>query len=124
MVIWGFPAVQVAGGGGGSLHGQVDIFSLNRTTPRLVKSVPLRSSVLCLELVKESGPQTEEEEEAGRVTRAGNIICVGLQDGRSETFKTFSVLHNLSLLQPSTLFDFIFVYFLSQLQDLLCVSST
>uniref|UniRef100_A0A3B3CQD8 Rho guanine nucleotide exchange factor (GEF) 10-like b n=1 Tax=Oryzias melastigma TaxID=30732 RepID=A0A3B3CQD8_ORYME len=73
----------VAGGGGGSLHGQVDIFSLNRTTPRLVKSVPLRSSVLCLELVKESGPQTEEEEEeeAGRVTRAGNIICVGLQDG-------------------------------------------
>lgn len=78
--------VQVAGGGGGSLHGQVDIFSLNRTTPRLVKSIPLRSPVLCLELVREPGPRTDEEEEekeSGRVTRAENIICVGLQDGRS-----------------------------------------
>uniref|UniRef100_A0A3P9MQX5 DH domain-containing protein n=1 Tax=Oryzias latipes TaxID=8090 RepID=A0A3P9MQX5_ORYLA len=74
----------VAGGGGGSLHGQVDIFSLNRTTPRLVKSIPLRSPVLCLELVREPGPRTDEEEEekeSGRVTRAENIICVGLQDG-------------------------------------------
>ncbi|RVE71204.1 hypothetical protein OJAV_G00072270 [Oryzias javanicus] len=71
----------VAGGGGGSLHGQLDIFSLNRTTPRLVKSVPLRSSVLCLELVTEPGPRSEEEEEPGRVSRPGNIICVGLQDG-------------------------------------------
>ncbi|KAK5894051.1 hypothetical protein CesoFtcFv8_010781 [Champsocephalus esox] len=51
--------VQVAGGGGGLDHGQVEIFSLNRTSPRLVKSVPLKYPVLSLEYVKEPCPSPE-----------------------------------------------------------------
>lgn len=63
----------------------MEIFSLNRATPRLVKIVPLRSAVLCLEYVKEPCPSAAEKE-ANRPqspTKMGNIICVGLQDGRS-----------------------------------------
>lgn len=61
---------QVAGGGGTSNQGQVEIFSLNRSAPRLVKTVATRAAVLCLEYVREEEP-------------SGNIICAGLQDGRS-----------------------------------------
>ncbi|KAF3859876.1 hypothetical protein F7725_000131, partial [Dissostichus mawsoni] len=64
----------VAGGGGGLDHGQVEIFSLNRASPRLVKSVPLRSPVLCLEYVKEPCPSPEE---APTAAATENIICVG-----------------------------------------------
>ncbi|KAM4563381.1 rho guanine nucleotide exchange factor 10-like protein isoform 1-T2 [Odontesthes bonariensis] len=74
----------VARGGGSSNSGQVQILSLNRTTPRLVKTVPLRSPVLCLEYVREPCPSTEEEEQAVKaqnVPNIGNIICAGLQDG-------------------------------------------
>ncbi|XP_039460846.1 rho guanine nucleotide exchange factor 10-like protein isoform X3 [Oreochromis aureus] len=72
----------VAGGGGNSNHGQVEIFSLNRASARLVKTLPLRAPVLCLEYVKEPCPSTEEEtEKAQRAAKTGNIICVGLQDG-------------------------------------------
>ena len=83
--------VQVAGGGGSSDHGQVEIFSLNRATPRLVKTVPLRTPILCLEYVKEPCPSTEEKEAERTQTAAkiGNIICVGLQDGRSVSFLSF-----------------------------------
>ncbi|XP_068589224.1 rho guanine nucleotide exchange factor 10-like protein [Cebidichthys violaceus] len=73
----------VAGGGSSFNHGQVEIFSLNRATPRLVKTVPLRAPVLCLEYVKEPCPSTEEREaeKAQSAAKIGNIICVGLQDG-------------------------------------------
>ncbi|XP_041861077.1 rho guanine nucleotide exchange factor 10-like protein [Melanotaenia boesemani] len=74
----------VASGGGTSNHGQIQMFSLNRATPRLVKTFPLKSAVLCLEYVKEPCPSTEEEEDvqkAQSVVKLGNIICVGLQDG-------------------------------------------
>ncbi|XP_019205732.1 rho guanine nucleotide exchange factor 10-like protein isoform X2 [Oreochromis niloticus] len=72
----------VAGGGGNSNHGQVEIFSLNRASARLVKTLPLRAPVLCLEYVKEPCPSTEEKtEKAQRAAKTGNIICVGLQDG-------------------------------------------
>ncbi|KAI9532520.1 hypothetical protein NQZ68_031222, partial [Dissostichus eleginoides] len=64
----------VAGGGGDLDHGQVEIFSLNRASPRLVKSVPLRSPVLCLEYVKEPCPSPEE---APTAAATENIICVG-----------------------------------------------
>ncbi|XP_029011115.1 rho guanine nucleotide exchange factor 10-like protein isoform X2 [Betta splendens] len=73
----------VAGGGGSSSHGQVEIFSLNRAAPRLVKTVPLRAPVLCLEYVKEPCPGAGEKE-ADRPqspAKMGNIICAGLQDG-------------------------------------------
>ncbi|XP_036446686.1 rho guanine nucleotide exchange factor 10-like protein isoform X4 [Colossoma macropomum] len=68
--------------GGDDTHGQVEIFSLNRSTPRSVKSFPLGSPVLSLEYVTE--PSTAEEDEgqaAEGPARIGNTICVGLQDG-------------------------------------------
>ncbi|XP_013769504.1 rho guanine nucleotide exchange factor 10-like protein [Pundamilia nyererei] len=74
----------VAGGGGNSNHGQVEIFSLNRVSARLVKTLPLRAPVLCLEYVKEPCPSTvlqEGTEKGPRAAKTGNIICVGLQDG-------------------------------------------
>ncbi|XP_070766530.1 rho guanine nucleotide exchange factor 10-like protein [Enoplosus armatus] len=80
----------VAGGGGSSTHGQVEIFSLNRATPRLVKTVPLRVPVLCLEYVKEPCPSTEDKEAEKSPTAAkmGNIICVGLQDGSIHVYSS------------------------------------
>ncbi|XP_061113612.1 rho guanine nucleotide exchange factor 10-like protein isoform X8 [Conger conger] len=70
----------VASGGEG--QGQVDIFSLNRPTPRPVKSFQVAAPVLCLEYVTEPGP-AEEAERGVRdgLTRVGNTICVGLHDG-------------------------------------------
>ncbi|XP_072512604.1 rho guanine nucleotide exchange factor 10-like protein isoform X6 [Salminus brasiliensis] len=68
--------------GGDDTHGQVEIFSLNRSTPRSVKSFPLGSPVLSLEYVTE--PSTAEDDEgqaAEGPARIGNTICVGLQDG-------------------------------------------
>ncbi|KAL7859911.1 hypothetical protein SRHO_G00150580 [Serrasalmus rhombeus] len=68
--------------GGDDTHGQVEIFSLNRSTPRSVKSFPLGSPVLSFEYVTE--PSTAEEDEgqaAEGPARIGNTICVGLQDG-------------------------------------------
>uniref|UniRef100_A0A3B4ZJ80 Rho guanine nucleotide exchange factor 10-like protein n=1 Tax=Stegastes partitus TaxID=144197 RepID=A0A3B4ZJ80_9TELE len=73
----------VAGQGGNSSLGQVEIFSLNRSTPRLVKTVPLRAPVLSLEYVKEPCSSAEEKEadKAQSAAKIGNIICAGLQDG-------------------------------------------
>ncbi|KAM7405481.1 hypothetical protein PAMP_012740 [Pampus punctatissimus] len=87
----------VAGGGSNSNHGHVEIFSLNRAIPRLVKSIPLRAPVLCVEYMKEPCHNTEEKEaeRAHTAAKIGNIICVGLQDGRS-------VISSLSALQTQT----------------------
>lgn len=76
---------QVAGGGGDSNHGQVEIFSLHRNVPRLVKTVSVNAAVLCLEYVKEPCVSSQEREaaKAQPSAKTGNIICVGLQDGRS-----------------------------------------
>ncbi|XP_040889834.1 rho guanine nucleotide exchange factor 10-like protein isoform X3 [Toxotes jaculatrix] len=72
----------VAGREEGS-QGQIEIFSLNRPTPRAVKSLQVDSAVRCLEYVAE--PSQAEEVEAG-VHKAppgiGANICVGLDDGR------------------------------------------
>ncbi|KAL1021346.1 hypothetical protein UPYG_G00012080 [Umbra pygmaea] len=64
-------------------HGQVEIFSLNRSTPRTVRSIQLGAAILCLDHVMEPCPSEEEEEEeaAKGMSRTGNTICVGLQDG-------------------------------------------
>lgn len=73
---------QVASGGDDS-HGQVEIFSLNRPTPRSVKSFSLGSSVLCLEYITEPSMDEEQEVQATEVSsKIGNTICVGLQDGK------------------------------------------
>lgn len=74
--------VQVAGGGGTSNQGQVEIFSLNRSAPRLVKTVATRAAVLCLEYVREERDGSAAPE-VQTVAAPGNIICAGLQDGRS-----------------------------------------
>lgn len=78
----------------------MEIFSLNRTTPRLVKTVPVRAPVLCLEYVKEPCDSIEEREAGATPTAAktGNIICIGLLDGRSAISFFFFLLIILFLL--------------------------
>lgn len=80
---------QVAGGGGASSQPQLQIFSLNRSSPRLVKTVATRADVLCLEYVREGrGGTAAPEAQTGATT--GSIICAGLQDGRSARSGSFS----------------------------------
>ncbi|KAJ8370958.1 hypothetical protein SKAU_G00109860 [Synaphobranchus kaupii] len=68
--------------GADATQGQVDIFSLNRPTPRPVKSFQVGAPVLCLEYVSEpSLPEEAEGRGSDSLTRIGNTICVGLQDG-------------------------------------------
>ncbi|XP_042562538.1 rho guanine nucleotide exchange factor 10-like protein, partial [Clupea harengus] len=64
-------------------RGQVDIFSLNRATPRLVKSFPVGAPALCLEYVTrpERGDSEEDGGDAEGLAKIGNTICVGLSDG-------------------------------------------
>uniref|UniRef100_A0A8C1GD43 Rho guanine nucleotide exchange factor (GEF) 10-like a n=1 Tax=Cyprinus carpio TaxID=7962 RepID=A0A8C1GD43_CYPCA len=72
--------LQVAGGGD-STQGQVDIFSLNRSTPRPVKSLQMGARVRCLEYVPEPTPSENAETGPHNSTGVGNTICVGLDDG-------------------------------------------
>uniref|UniRef100_A0A671NN23 Rho guanine nucleotide exchange factor 10-like protein n=1 Tax=Sinocyclocheilus anshuiensis TaxID=1608454 RepID=A0A671NN23_9TELE len=68
--------------GGDDSHGQVEIFSLNRPTPRSVKSFSLASPVLCLEYITEPSTDEELETQTSEVlSKIGNTICVGLLDG-------------------------------------------
>ncbi|KAK2850779.1 hypothetical protein Q5P01_007055 [Channa striata] len=96
----------VAGGGGNSNHGQVEIFSLNRATPRLVKTVPVRASVLCLEYVKEPCPSAEEKqaEKPQSAAKIGNIICAGLQDGSIHVYSSVNtaVQSLLTMVNPDS----------------------
>ncbi|XP_021055502.1 rho guanine nucleotide exchange factor 10-like protein isoform X4 [Mus pahari] len=89
----GFSAVSTSlpqgylwvGGGQEGAGGQVDIFSLNRPSPRTVKSFPVAAPVLCIEYI----PDPEEEAEGGEESRAATdpsvtvhpTVCLGLQDG-------------------------------------------
>ncbi|KAG1961797.1 rho guanine nucleotide exchange factor 10-like protein [Pimephales promelas] len=67
---------------GDDSHGQVEIFSLNRPTPRSVKSFSLGSPVLCLEYIPEPSTDEELETQTSEVlSKIGNTICVGLLDG-------------------------------------------
>uniref|UniRef100_A0A673FQK1 Rho guanine nucleotide exchange factor 10-like protein n=1 Tax=Sinocyclocheilus rhinocerous TaxID=307959 RepID=A0A673FQK1_9TELE len=68
-------------GGGDSTQGQVDIFSLNRPTPRPVKSLQMGARVRCLEYVPEPTPSEDAETGPHNSTGVGNTICVGLDDG-------------------------------------------
>ncbi|KAM5321067.1 rho guanine nucleotide exchange factor 10-like protein isoform 3-T10 [Glossophaga mutica] len=92
----GFSAVSTSlpqgylwvGGGQEGTGGQVEIFSLNRPSPRTVKSFPLAAPVLCMEYI----PEPEEGESGDREgdeshpapdpsAAAHPTICLGLQDG-------------------------------------------
>ncbi|XP_040389350.1 rho guanine nucleotide exchange factor 10-like protein isoform X2 [Cygnus olor] len=75
------------GGGQEGAGGQVEIFSLNRSVPRTVKSFPVASPVLCMEYIPEA---TEGDKTGTEETRAGTeqppaalhpTVCLGLQDG-------------------------------------------
>lgn len=87
-VIFFFGSPQVGGGQEGA-GGQVEIFSLNRSVPRTVKSFPVASPVLCMEYIPEAGgegeptgtrdpqPTTDQPPAAPHPT-----VCLGLRDGR------------------------------------------
>ncbi|KAM7412370.1 hypothetical protein PAMA_022041 [Pampus argenteus] len=96
----------VAGGGSNFNHGHVEIFSLNRAIPRLVKSIPLRAPVLCVEYMKEPCHSTEEKEveRAHTAAKIGNIICVGLQDGSIHVYSSVdtAVQCLLTLVNPDS----------------------
>ncbi|XP_040843917.1 rho guanine nucleotide exchange factor 10-like protein isoform X4 [Ochotona curzoniae] len=90
----GFSAVSTSlpqgylwvGGGQEGAGGQVEIFSLNRPSPRTVKSFPLAAPVLCMEYIPEpEEEETESGEESGPATDPSAAvrptICLGLQDG-------------------------------------------
>ncbi|KAL2090468.1 hypothetical protein ACEWY4_012731 [Coilia grayii] len=68
--------------GGDSSQGQMDIFSLNRPTPRAVKTFQVGAPVLCLEYVPEPAPAEEGDAEDHRgAVAVANTICAGLDDG-------------------------------------------
>lgn len=90
----GFSAVSTSlpqgylwvGGGQEGAGGQVEIFSLNRPSPRTVKSFPLVAPVLCMEYIPE--PEEGESRDGEESRRAADAsagvhptICLGLQDG-------------------------------------------
>ncbi|XP_068027873.1 rho guanine nucleotide exchange factor 10-like protein isoform X5 [Anomalospiza imberbis] len=88
----GFSAVSTSlpqgflwvGGGQEGAGGQVEIFSLNRSVPRTVKSFPVPAPVLCMEFIPE--PHPEDPAEQGMASDpAPNAphpaVCLGLQDG-------------------------------------------
>ncbi|XP_017342434.1 rho guanine nucleotide exchange factor 10-like protein isoform X1 [Ictalurus punctatus] len=67
--------------GGDESYGQVEIFSLNRPSPRSVKSFLLASPALSIEYVMEASADENEGQASEGAARIGNTICVGLQDG-------------------------------------------
>lgn len=74
------------GGGQEGAGGHVEIFSLNRPSPRTVKSFPLAAPVLCMEYIPEpeEGDGRDGDEgcpAADASAGAHPIICLGLQDG-------------------------------------------
>ncbi|XP_035295342.1 rho guanine nucleotide exchange factor 10-like protein isoform X4 [Cricetulus griseus] len=89
----GFSAVSTSlpqgylwvGGGQEGAGGQVEIFSLNRPSPRTVKSFPLAAPVLCIEYIPDPEEEAEGAEEsrvaADASTAVHPTVCLGLQDG-------------------------------------------
>ncbi|XP_039223331.1 rho guanine nucleotide exchange factor 10-like protein, partial [Crotalus tigris] len=72
------------GGGQEGAGGHVEIFSLNRSVPRTVRSFQVASRVLCLEYI----PERVEEERAEETQTPADqpfppqpALCLGLQDG-------------------------------------------
>lgn len=64
----------------------MEIFSLNRPSPRTVKSFPVAAPVLCIERISDPEEEAEGAEES-RVASDPSVtvhptVCLGLQDGR------------------------------------------
>ncbi|XP_076863824.1 rho guanine nucleotide exchange factor 10-like protein isoform X2 [Brachyhypopomus gauderio] len=68
--------------GGNSGQGQLEIFSLNRPTPRPVKSFQVGAAVRCLEFVPEPRSPEVDRPLVQGVSAAASTVCVGLEDGR------------------------------------------
>ncbi|XP_006996228.3 rho guanine nucleotide exchange factor 10-like protein isoform X5 [Peromyscus maniculatus bairdii] len=90
----GFSAVSTSlpqgylwvGGGQEGAGGQVEIFSLNRPSPRTVKSFPLAAPVLCIEYIPDPEEEAAEGAEESQVAADPSAavhptVCLGLQDG-------------------------------------------
>ncbi|NXY17898.1 ARGAL protein, partial [Atrichornis clamosus] len=88
----GFSAVSTSlpqgylwvGGGQEGGGGQVEIFSLNRSVPRTVKSFPVASQVLCMEYIPEPDPGDPAEPPNPPEPAPSSphpAVCLGLQDG-------------------------------------------
>ncbi|XP_059722458.1 LOW QUALITY PROTEIN: rho guanine nucleotide exchange factor 10-like protein [Haemorhous mexicanus] len=88
----GFSAVSTSlpqgflwvGGGQEGAGGQVEIFSLNRSVPRTVKSFPVPAPVLCMEFIPEPHPEDPAEQGMGpdpAPNAPHPAVCLGLQDG-------------------------------------------
>ncbi|KAI1231375.1 hypothetical protein IHE44_0007821 [Lamprotornis superbus] len=76
--------MALVGGGQEGAGGQVEIFSLNRSVPRTVKSFPVPAPVLCMEFIPEPHPEDPAEpgvppEPAPNTPHPA--VCLGLQDG-------------------------------------------
>ncbi|XP_025019866.1 rho guanine nucleotide exchange factor 10-like protein isoform X4 [Python bivittatus] len=72
------------GGGQEGTGGQVEIFSLNRSVPRIVRSFPVASRVLCLEYISERTEEERAEDSPAAADQpfpAQPALCLGLQDG-------------------------------------------
>ncbi|KAM4703509.1 rho guanine nucleotide exchange factor 10-like protein [Rhinophrynus dorsalis] len=70
------------GGGQKGGAGQIQIFSLNHTYPRMLKAFPLPSCVLCVENVcTRANTEGSENEEEYTSVSARPAVCFGLQDG-------------------------------------------
>ncbi|KAM9299190.1 rho guanine nucleotide exchange factor 10-like protein [Gastrophryne carolinensis] len=70
------------GGGQEGGGGQIQIFSLNHTSPRMLKAFPLPAHVLCVEGARaKEAEEGEGEESAAGEGSAQPAVCVGLQDG-------------------------------------------
>ncbi|XP_067826705.1 rho guanine nucleotide exchange factor 10-like protein isoform X2 [Heptranchias perlo] len=61
--------------------GQVDLFSLNKSTPRHVKSFQVSSRVLCMEYIPQTVRDEEDVDCPMEKSRGSPIIFMGLQDG-------------------------------------------
>uniref|UniRef100_A0A4W4FRL0 DH domain-containing protein n=1 Tax=Electrophorus electricus TaxID=8005 RepID=A0A4W4FRL0_ELEEL len=68
--------------GGDSGRGQLEIFSLNRPTPRPVKSFQVGAPVRCLEFVPEVRPPEADRPLVQAPGAGGSTVCVGLDNGR------------------------------------------
>ncbi|KAK1800133.1 hypothetical protein P4O66_006155 [Electrophorus voltai] len=67
---------------GDSGRGQLEIFSLNRPTPRPVKSFQVGAPVRCLEFVPEVRPPEADRPLVQAPGAGGSTVCVGLDNGR------------------------------------------
>ncbi|KAM8917651.1 rho guanine nucleotide exchange factor 10-like protein isoform 2-T4 [Spinachia spinachia] len=84
-------------------HGHIEILSLNRPTPRAVKSLQVGAAVRCLEYVPEPSPTEEAEAGVHKAPSCGTgaSICVGLDDGRVLVYGSVDTAAQCALTLPA-----------------------